>query len=171
MLIEVLADFQHLLLAQIGDDIDRVELGDFGQRRLLAVAADDVAGVDQVLADDAVERRPNFGVAEIDLVDRDLGLGAQQTRRSALPLEVPVVDLGLSRRVLFDERGVAGELGFRINERRLRGQHLGVGLLQLLLVRLLLNREQKIAFFDELRRPRSAGVRDSPRLERVVSPR
>ncbi len=69
VLTEIFPDLQNLLLAQIGDDIDRVELGDLGQRRLLTAAADDIARVDQMLADDAVERRPDLGVAQIDLVD------------------------------------------------------------------------------------------------------
>ena len=44
---EVGADLQHILLAQVGDDIDRVELGDLGEHGLLAGAADKVAGIDR----------------------------------------------------------------------------------------------------------------------------
>ncbi len=149
VLTEVLSNLQDLLLAQIGDDVDRVELGDLGQRRLLAAAADDVAGVDQVLADDAVEGCANFGIAEIDLVDRHLGAGAQQRGFGARPLVVPVVDLGLGRRVLLDQGRVARELGLGIDQRGLRGQNLGMRLLQLLLIGVLLHREQQIALFDE----------------------
>jgi hypothetical protein len=56
--VEVLADFEDGLLGEVGDHIDRVELGDFGQRRLLTVAADDIAGVDQVLASDPGKKGP-----------------------------------------------------------------------------------------------------------------
>ena len=77
MLAKILADLEHVLLAQIGDDVDRVELGDLGQRGLLAPAADDIAGIDQVLADDAVERRPDLGIAEVQLGERDARLGSE----------------------------------------------------------------------------------------------
>ena len=41
-------------------------------------AADDIAGIDQGLAHLAVERRPDFGIAEIQLGEHDLGLGVEQ---------------------------------------------------------------------------------------------
>jgi len=146
LLVEVLPDLQHCLLAQIGDDVDRVELGDLGQRRLLRVAADDVAGVDQMLPDDAVEGRAHLGIGKVDLVDRHLRLGAQQLRRGARPLVIPMIDLGLRRRVLFDERRVAGEFGLGVDERRLSGLNLGVRLFELLPVGSLLDRKEDRLF-------------------------
>ena len=49
-LVQICPDLQTLLQAEIGNHVDRVELGDLGQGGLLAVAADDIARVDQVLA-------------------------------------------------------------------------------------------------------------------------
>ena len=45
MLAKIRPDLQDILLAQIGDHIDRVELGDFGERGLLS-AAHDIARID-----------------------------------------------------------------------------------------------------------------------------
>jgi hypothetical protein len=59
MLVQIRTDLENLLFAQIGNHIDRVQLGDLGKRTLLPAAADDVAGIDQVLADDAVEGCPD----------------------------------------------------------------------------------------------------------------
>ncbi len=148
VLAEILPDLQDVLLAQIGDDVDRVELGDLGERALLAAPADKVAGIDQMLADDAVERGADLGIAEVQLRQPDLRLRAQQLRLGAGPLEIPVVDLGLGRGVLLDQRRIADEFGLGVEERRLRGQHLGLRLLQLIFVLVLLNREKEIAFLD-----------------------
>ena len=149
LLVQIRADLQRLLRAQIGDHVDRVELGDLGERRLLAVAADDVAGIDQVLAHLAVERRPDLGIAQVQLGQRDLRLGRQHVRLGARPLEIPVVDLDLRRRVLLDQRRIAAELGLGIEQRGLLQLHLRLRLLQLILVLVLLDREQKIALLDE----------------------
>ncbi len=78
MLAQILPDLQHRLLTQIGDHIDWVELGDFGECRLLSAAADDVAGVDQMLADDAVKRRPDLRIAQVQLVQRHRRPGGKQ---------------------------------------------------------------------------------------------
>ena len=106
MLVQIRADLQDLLFAQIGDHIDRVELGDLGERGLLAAAADEVAGIDQVLADDAVKGCPDLGIAQIELGQRDLRLGAEQLRLGARPFEIPMIDLGLGRRVLLYQLAV-----------------------------------------------------------------
>ena len=50
LLIEVRPDLQDVLLVQIGDHIDRIELHDLGQSRLLTRRSDDIAGIDQGLA-------------------------------------------------------------------------------------------------------------------------
>ncbi len=110
MLAEVRADLQHVLLAQIGDDVDRVELGDLGQRGLLAAAPDDIARIDQVLADDAVKRRPDLRVAEVQLGERHTRLGSEQLRFCASALINPFVDLDLGCRILFEECCIANDL-------------------------------------------------------------
>src|SRR5215469_7744374 len=113
MLAESLPNFENDLLAQIGQDIDRIELGDVGKRRRLA-AADDIAGIDEMLADDSVERRADLGVAEIDFGDRHLRPSALELRSRALALEIPVIDLGLGGGMLFEESRIAAELGLRM---------------------------------------------------------
>ena len=149
VLAERLADLENDLLAEIGDDIDRIELGDLGERRRLR-AADDVAGIDKMLADDTVERGADLGIGKIDLGDGDLGAGALELRRRALTLEILVIDLGLRGGMLLEESGIAAEFDLRIVKRRLLQLHLRARLLELLLVGILLDREQEIAFFDKL---------------------
>ena len=119
-LVQIGADLQRLLRADIGDHVDRVELGDFGERGLLAVAADDIARIDQVLAHLAVERRPDLGIAEVQLGQRDLRLRRQHVRLGARSLVVPVIDLDLGGRVLLHQRRVSADLGLGVEQRRLR---------------------------------------------------
>src|SRR5262249_6780703 len=77
MLTQVLTNLQHLLFAKIGYYIDRIELSDLGQCRLLTAATDDITWIDQMLADNTVERRPNLGVAEVQLGQRYLRLSVE----------------------------------------------------------------------------------------------
>jgi hypothetical protein len=149
MLRQIGANLQDLLFAQIGNCVNRVELGDFGERTLLT-AADEIAGVDQMPADYAVKRRPDFSIAEIQLSQRDLRLSPEQLRLRRRLLVNPLVDLGLGRRVLFDERRIPWKLGVGVLERGLRGEDLRLRLHQLILVLVLLDREQEVPFFDEL---------------------
>jgi hypothetical protein len=150
MLAEVRADLQHLLLTEIGDGVDRVELSDFGQRGLLTAAADDISRIDQVLADNAVERCSDFCVTQVQLGDCHLCLSVEQRCFGARPFEGPMIDLSLGRGILLDELCVTDELGFCICQRGLSGEHLGLRLLQLILVLVLLDRKEKVALFDEL---------------------
>ena len=118
-LVQVGADLQCLLRADIGHDIDRIELGDVGQGSLLAVAADHVAHVDQVLPHLAVERSPDLGIAEVELSQRDLRLGRNDVRLRARSLENPVIDIDLGGGVPLEQRGVAAHLGLRVEQRSL----------------------------------------------------
>jgi len=61
-----------------------------------------------------------------------------------------MIDLGLGCCVLLDQLRIPDELGLGVGERRLSRKQLGLGLLQLVLVLVLLNREQKITLLDEL---------------------
>jgi hypothetical protein len=61
-----------------------------------------------------------------------------------------VVDLGLRRRILLHQLGVPNKLRLCVGERRLLLQHLGLSLLQLILVLVLLYRKEEIALLDEL---------------------
>ncbi len=149
LLIEVGADFQNVLLVQIGDDVDRIELHDFRQGRLLAHRADDIAGIDQMLAHLAVKRCPDLGIAEVQLRDGDACLGARELGLRQLALENPVVDLDLRGGFLGDQRLVTGDFGAGIDQRRFRRRHLRLRLDQLCLVLVLLDREQQVALLDQ----------------------
>ena len=62
---------------------------DVGKGRLLAIAADHVAHVDQMLAHLAVERSPHLGVVQVQLRQRDLRLCRQDVRLGARTLVCP----------------------------------------------------------------------------------
>ena len=144
------ADLQRLLRADVGDHVDRIELGDLGERGLLAAAAHQVVRIDEVLAHLSVERRRHQGVAEVQLGERDLRLGRQNVGFGRLLFEHPVVDVDLGGRVLLEQRGVPADLEMGVvagDDRRLQ---LRLGLLELVLVLVLLDGEQKIALLDEL---------------------
>ena len=66
-LIEIGADLQGLLRTDVGDDINRIELGDLGETGALSARANHVADVDQMPGHLAVEGRPNLGIAQVQL--------------------------------------------------------------------------------------------------------
>ena len=94
---------QYLLFAQIGNHVDRIELGNLGQCGLLSSATDEIAGIDQMLAGDAVERRSDLGIGEIQLGQRHLRLRTEQLGLGGRPLIGPCVDIDLGRGILFEE--------------------------------------------------------------------
>ena len=149
VLAQILPDLEDFLLAQISDDVNRVQLGDLGERGLLAPAADDIAGVDQVLANNAVKRRPDLGIAEVQLGQGDLCLSPEQLRLGARLFVNVLIDRGLRRRILLYQLAVPDELGLCVNQRCLCGEDLGLSLLQLIFVLVLLNREEEVALFGE----------------------
>ncbi len=149
-LVDIGADLQRLLRADVGDDIDRVELGDLGERGLLAAAAHQVVRIDEVLAHLSVEGRGHQGVAEVQLGERDLRLGRQNVRLGRLLFEHPVVDVDLRGRVLPEERSVSPDLQVRVVARRLGRLELRLSLLELVLVLVLLDGEQEVVLLDEL---------------------
>jgi hypothetical protein len=150
MLTQILPSFQYGLLAQIGNHVDRVELGNLGECALLASAPDDVAGIDQMLPDDAVEGCPDLGIDQVQLGQGDLRLSPEQLRLGARLFVNVFIDRCLRRRILLYQLAVPDELGLCINQRCLCGEHLGLSLLQLILILVLLDREEEVVLFDEL---------------------
>ena len=141
---------KHLLLAHIGNHVDRVELGDFGERGLLAVAADDIARIDEVLAHLAVERRPDLGVAR-DSAGRSRPApappGCSPPRSACSKFQLSTSTCVAAS--LLSRARVADDLGLGVEQRRLLRLKLRLGLLQLRLVLLLLDGEEKIALLDQ----------------------
>ena len=82
-------DRQDLRLAQGEIDVERIGLDD---RRELGRPgdADQRADIDEVIGDDAVERREHLGVAEVDLGELDGGLGVQDIGRRLVPLATSI---------------------------------------------------------------------------------
>ena len=70
-LLELVADIEDVLLAHVEFDVDRVELDDGGELGRVAVA-DQFADRDQMLGDDAVERRHHGRVAQVGLGDDEV---------------------------------------------------------------------------------------------------
>jgi hypothetical protein len=149
-LVKVLADLQRLLRADVGDDIDWVELSDLSERRLLGAAPDHVAGVDKMPAHLAVEGRSDLGVAEIELSDRDLARGGLDVRFGGLLLIDPVIDLDLRGRVFLQESRVAADLKAGVIPQDFLCLELRLGYLKLRLVLVLLDGEEKVIFLDDL---------------------
>ena len=92
--LEVFADLQNVLFAHVERDVHRIELHD---RRQLGgdAVADQFADGDEMLGDDAVERRQHRRVAEV-------GLGDGEIAFVALDIGARAVALGLG--------GVVGRL-------------------------------------------------------------
>ena len=99
--------------------------------------------IDQVLAHLAVERRPDLGVAQVELRKRHLRLGRHDIRLRALPLEIPVIDIDLGRGIPLEQCRVATHLGLRVEQRGLLQLELRLRLLQLRLVLVLLDGERE----------------------------
>ena len=72
-----------------------------------------------MLAHQAVERRPDLGIVQIQLRDFDLPLGVEDARLGSRLLVDPVIDFGRRRRVFMKKVGVSRDLGFRIDQSRL----------------------------------------------------
>ena len=109
---------------------------------MLAVASDDIAGIDQVLAHLAVERCPDLRIAQVQLGEGDLRLCRKDIGLCALLLEIPMIDIELCCRVFLEQSLVASHLGLGVEQRRLLQLELRLGLLQLRLVLVLLDRER-----------------------------
>ena len=117
---------QHVVLADVEIHIDRVELHDRGEhgRR---VAADELADRHLPRGDDAVERRRDLGVAEIDLcllvVDLRLIEGRPARRRVCQRLIV----LAWVETLLLEQLCLSLLLGLRLLQRRLGAGLGGLG--------------------------------------------
>ena len=148
-LVQICPDLQTLLQADIGDHVDRVQLGNVGQGGFLAVAAHDIARIDQVPTHLTVERRPDFGIAQVQLSQCHLRLSRQDIRLGTVLFEVPVIDINLRRCIPLEQSCVAADLGPGVEQRRLLQLKLRLSLLQLRLGPILLNRGEKITFLDQ----------------------
>ena len=154
-------DAQQIALVDREVGVDRVDLVDLGELGL-AVGADEVAGVDQMPAHAPVERGADRRVAEIDLGEIDLRLGAEHARLRLVAVGAPAVDVDRGGRLLLEQAGVAVELGLGVQELGLDRLELRLRLLQLRLVGVLLEREQQVALLDPLAVLEMDLVEDSP---------
>ncbi len=143
------ADAQEIALVDREVGVDRVDLVDLGQHGL-AVGADQVAGVDQMPAHAPVERCGDGGVAEIDLGDIDLRLGAEHPGLGLVAVGAPGVDVHRRGGLLLEQARIAVEFGLGVEELRLHRLQLRLRLLQLRLIGVLLQREQQVALLDPL---------------------
>ena len=148
-LVQVGPDLQRLLRADIGNHVDRIQLDDIDEGGFLAVASDDIAGIDQVLSHLAIEWCPDLRIAQVQLSKGDLGLCRKDICLCALLFEIPMIDIELCRCIFLEQGLVATHLGLRIEQRRLLQLELRLRLLQLRLVLVLLDRDQEIALLDQ----------------------
>ena len=112
-----------------------------------------------------VEGGADRGVAEIDLGEIDLRLGAEHARLRLVAVGTPAVDVDRRGRLLLEQAGVAVELGLGVQELGLDRLELRLRLLQLRLVGVLLEREQQVALLDPL------AVLEMDLLEVALDPR
>ena len=140
-----LDDPQQIALVDREVYVDRVDLIDQTKSGLLPHGADNVAGIDEVSADPAVEGRPHRCVTQIELGELDLGLGVENPGFRRFFLVTPLIHLSLRRGILFKQRRVAGKLGGGVPQRCLLCRQLGLRLLELGFVLVLLNREEQVA--------------------------
>ena len=128
--------------------VDRVDLIDQTKGGLLPHGADNVAGIDEMSADPAVEGRPHRCVTQIELGELHLGLGVENAGFRRFFLIAPLIHLCLRRGILFEQRSVPGKLRVGVPQSCLLRCQLGLRLLQLCLVLVLLNREEQVALLD-----------------------
>ncbi len=86
------------------------------------------------------------GIAQIKLGQLHLGLGGKEPSLARVPFIVPFVDVSLRRGLLLNQPGVPDIFGLGMFQLGLFGQNLGLGLLQVGLILLLLDKEQQFAF-------------------------
>ena len=137
-------------IADVEVDVNRVDLVDLGQDRAVASRSDEIAGVHQPSIHPAVERGGDPGVVQVELGQISLGLGGAEVGRRGVPLEAPVFDVGPGGRVVLDQVGVAGQLGFGPLQLGPVLQDGGLGLPEVVLVRVLLDDEERLALLDLL---------------------
>ncbi len=126
-----LADTQQIELVDREVDVDRIDLVDLGERRLLAAGAHDVADVDKPSPHATVERRRHLRVADVQIGEVDLRLGVGERRSRRIALKAPIIDVGGSRRLLLEQARVSVEFGLCIEQRRLLGLYACLRLRQL----------------------------------------
>jgi hypothetical protein len=95
------ADFEHILLAQISNDIDRVQLNDFRELSLLFRAVNNIARINEMFAHEPIERRAHVRIAEIEFGDIGVGVGGGELDFRFFGLKIPIVDHHLRGRAFF----------------------------------------------------------------------
>jgi hypothetical protein len=100
-------------------------------------------------ADDAVERRDHVGVTVIDSGDLGVGLGLLQARLCIVARRSGLIERRLRHGLSLNQIGLALEVGLRLFHRCLGAGLGGLRLLELQLVGLGLDREQRRAFLHE----------------------
>jgi hypothetical protein len=141
-------DTQHILFVDVEIHIDRIELHD-GRELRRRRRADQLANRDQMGADDAVERRNDFGVTVIDRGDPGIDLGLLQIGLRIVAGGRGAVERRLRDGLPLHQIRLPSEVGFGLLQRRLRASLGGLRLFELQLVGLGLDREQRGAFLDE----------------------
>ena len=141
-------DTQHILFVDVEIHIDRIELHD-GRELRRRRRADQLANRDQMGADDAVERRNDFGVTVIDRGDPGIDLGLLQIGLRIVAGGRGAVERRLRDGLPLHQIRLPSEVGFGLLQRRLRASLGGLRLFELQLVGLGLDREQRRAFLDQ----------------------
>ena len=148
-LIEIGPDLQGLFRADVGYEIDGVELRNLRQHGVLGVGADEIARIDQMRAHLAVEGRPDLGIAEVELGERDLRLGAEHIGLGGLFLVDPVIDVDLEVACCFRRSVYRVTSSCAWSRATFRGLELRLSRLKLGLVLVLLDGEQQVALLDD----------------------
>lgn len=143
------ANPQHVLFVDVEINPDRIELHDGGKLGRRRGRADEFADRDQMGGDDTVERCRHIGVTVIDLGDPRVDLSLLQIRLRVVAVRRRLIERGLRHRLALHQIRLALEIGFRLLERRLRTDLGRLRLVELQLVGLGLDGEQRGALLDE----------------------
>ena len=139
---------QDVLLIDIEGHVDRIELHDGGKLGRRS-GADQFADRDEMGADDAVERRGDIGIAEIDGGDLGVDLGLLQVGLGIVARRGGLIEGGLRDRLPRNQVRLALVVGLGLFQRRLGARFGRLRLLELEPVGLGLDREQRGAFLHE----------------------
>ncbi|GJE45787.1 hypothetical protein AEGHOMDF_4987 [Methylobacterium soli] len=147
LLDEALLDQEHLLLADVEIDVDRIDPDDRGELGR-AADADEGAHIHQMVGDDPVEGRQHLGIAEIDRGEIEIGLRLRDRGRGLVEPGLGVLDMGLRGEFLLPQRRLALVLGLRVGAGRHLRRQAALRLFELRLVGVALEREERRALPD-----------------------
>src|SRR6185437_9052145 len=138
-------DAQHVLFAEVGRYVNRVEPQDCRERRRLVTAYQRTNG-GQMGRHAAVERRRHLGIAQLDLGQLQRGLRLLYIGALLIAVLLRFVELGLPAELGRLAKGILPlELRFGVLQRGLRARELGFRLLDFRLVRRGLDDEEDVA--------------------------